>query len=51
MRLVVSVFDGAGLVTSYRVDILCTLCQAATSYHFLPGLIVCQRNAVECLNL
>jgi len=20
-------------------------------YHFLPGLIVCQTNAVECLNL
>jgi len=51
MRLVVSAFDGAGFCTSYRLSILCTLCQAVTSYHFLPGLIVCQTNAVECLNL
>jgi len=42
MRLVVSAFDGAGFRTRYRLSILCTLCQADTSYHFLPGLILCQ---------
>jgi len=51
MRLLVSVFDGAGLLMSYRLNIVRTSCQAVTSYHFLPGLIVCQTNAVECLNL
>jgi hypothetical protein len=50
MRLMVIVFDGAGLFKSYRLNILCILCQVVTSYHFVPGLIVCQINAVECLN-
>jgi hypothetical protein len=51
MRLMVSAFDGAGLLTSYRLNIWCVLCQVITSYHFLPGLIVCQTNAVESLDL